>query len=68
MRTYDVRCPICGTLNTRLNLEETEGSMECVSCGNVTQNPGFRKARRIPVLNRKRTVDNRVSRMMVGRR
>ncbi len=68
MRTYDVRCPFCKTLNTRLNLEETESLMECISCGNVTQNTAFRKAMRIPVQGRKRTIGNRVSRMMVGRK
>lgn len=68
MRTYDVRCPICGTMNTRLDLVETEGSMECIACGNVTQSPGFQRTTRIPVLNRKGTISNRESRMMIGRR
>lgn len=32
MRTYDVRCPICGHRNN-CYLEETEGWLECSSCG-----------------------------------
>jgi predicted RNA-binding Zn-ribbon protein involved in translation (DUF1610 family) len=29
----DVKCPICGSLQKRLNLEETGGWFECTSCG-----------------------------------
>ncbi len=32
MKTYDVRCPICGKLNRNLYLEETDGWMECDRC------------------------------------
>lgn len=32
METYDVRCPICSTVNRHLYLEETDGWMECESC------------------------------------
>ncbi len=32
METYDVKCPICGTVNRRLYLEETQGWMECKHC------------------------------------
>lgn len=32
MKQYDVMCPICGTLNKGLFLEETDGWMECEHC------------------------------------
>ncbi len=37
MKRYDIKCPICGTLNRNLDLEETNGWMECEKCGNATQ-------------------------------
>ena len=37
MRTYDVKCPICGQVNRGLYLEEAEGWMECDQCGNATK-------------------------------
>ena len=37
MKSYDLRCPICGTVNRGLYLEETDGWMECEKCGNVIQ-------------------------------
>ncbi len=30
---YTVKCPCCGTVNTGLDLLETNGSMECITCG-----------------------------------
>lgn len=30
---YTVKCPCCGTINAGLDLLETNGSMECISCG-----------------------------------
>ncbi len=33
MLTEDVKCPKCGMLNCSLYLEETDGWMECCSCG-----------------------------------
>lgn len=39
--TYDVACPICGRVNRRLYLEETEGWMECESCGTSSQHFPF---------------------------
>ena len=35
MKMTDVACPICGTVNHDLYLEETDGWMECETCGNV---------------------------------
>lgn len=37
MKCYDVRCPICNTLNRRLVLEETQGWMECEHCQQVVK-------------------------------
>ena len=39
--TYDVACPICGRINRRLYLEETEGWMECEYCGTSSQHFPF---------------------------
>jgi len=39
--TYDVACPVCGRVNRRLYLEETEGWMECESCGTSSQHFPF---------------------------
>lgn len=35
MKQYDVKCPICGTMNNGLYLEETQGWMECENCNNT---------------------------------
>ena len=32
MKQYDITCPICGTLNKGLYLDETGGWMECEHC------------------------------------
>ena len=37
MKRYDIRCPICGSVNKSLFLEETEGWFECEKCGTLTQ-------------------------------
>ena len=37
MKRENVRCPVCGTMNRSLDLEETEGMMECTECGNTFQ-------------------------------
>ncbi len=31
---YNEKCPICGTENKRLNLDETNGWFICEKCGN----------------------------------
>ena len=33
MNATDVKCPACGTVNHKVNLEETGGWMECITCG-----------------------------------
>lgn len=37
MNAKDVKCPICGTVNRSLDLDETDGWMECESCHNAVQ-------------------------------
>lgn len=45
----DVKCPICGTVNRSLDLDETDGWMECESCHNAIQILKYAKSRRVPV-------------------
>ncbi len=52
MKSYDLRCPVCGTVNRGLYLEETDGWMECEKCGNVTQSMEHRQTVLIPLLLR----------------
>ena len=37
MKQYDVKCPVCGTVNKGLYLEETGGNMICENCGKETR-------------------------------
>ncbi len=48
MNNVDEKCPICGTVNRSLDLEETDGWMECENCGNAVQILKYVKTRRIP--------------------
>lgn len=48
MSAVDVKCPICGTLNQSLDLEETDGWMECENCRNVVQIMKYVKMNRVP--------------------
>lgn len=45
----DVKCPICGTVNRSLDLDETDGWMECESCYNAIQILEYAKSKRVPV-------------------
>lgn len=49
MERYDVKCPICGTLNRDLYLEETDGWMECEHCGTATQSIRHVKMKKVPL-------------------
>ncbi len=50
MKTYDVTCPICGTINHNLYLEETQGWMVCENCGSeVSFGDPVSKEIKIPV-------------------
>ena len=48
MSAVNVVCPICGRLNESLDLEETDGWMECEECGNAVQVLKYVRTRRIP--------------------
>lgn len=48
MSAIDVKCPICGALNQSLDLEETDGWMECESCRNVVQIMKYVKMNHVP--------------------
>ena len=68
MKSYDLRCPICGAVNRGLYLEETDGWMECEKCGNVTQSMGHRKTVLIPLIlkTQSRSDNKQVDRLAAG--
>ena len=41
MKGTDVKCPVCGTVNKSLFLEETEGNYECEGCGYYGKVEGY---------------------------
>ena len=49
MKQYDAKCPVCGTINKDLYLEETEGWMICEHCKAETRFEGFGRFTKIPV-------------------
>lgn len=50
MKQFDVKCPICGSVNHNLYLEETHGWMECEHCQNTVKVLPFAEERKkIPV-------------------
>lgn len=49
MKQYDVKCPICGTVNRGLYLEETEGWMECEKCKNTVMLVEHMRTKKLPV-------------------
>ena len=68
MKSYDLRCPICGTVNRGLFLEETDGWMECEKCGNVTQSMEHRQTVLIPLIlkTQSRSDNKNLDRIAVG--
>ena len=68
MKSYDLRCPICGAVNSGLYLEETDGWMECEKCGNVTQSMEHRQIVLIPLIlkTQSRSDNNYSDRLAVG--
>ncbi len=42
MERYNVKCPICETLNRNLDLEDSKGWMECERCKTVSKVFGVR--------------------------
>ena len=49
MNSVNVKCPFCGELNRSLNMEETDGWMECDRCHTVVQLLKYAKITRVPV-------------------
>lgn len=52
MEQYDVMCPICGTLNKGLFLDETGGWMECEHCHTMVMDGEYARKHtvRIPLI------------------
>ena len=48
MQLYDVKCPICGTINHNLYLEETDGWMECEHCQQTVKVLPFAMDKKVP--------------------
>ena len=55
MNLVDVKCPFCGTINRSLDIEETDGWMECGHCGNAVQMMKYVRTRRLPLYEMKDT-------------
>ena len=49
MEQYDVKCPICGTINKGLYMKETDGWMVCEHCKNEVQILKYAQTVKIPV-------------------
>ena len=47
MKLYDVKCPICGTVNHNLYLEETNGWMECECCQQMVKVQPFAEEQKV---------------------
>ena len=47
---YNEKCPICGTENKNLNLDETSGWFICEKCGNNVNNLTHRETVKVPLL------------------
>ena len=61
MKQYDAKCPLCGTLNCGLFLDETDGWMECEHCHETVRVQEYTTLKRIPVFNMGRIAVNRVT-------
>ena len=49
MKSYDIKCPVCGTINKSLYLEETNGCFICGRWGNDEQILSDAEGVRLPV-------------------
>lgn len=56
MNKHDEKCPICGTVNKNLLLEETDGWFVCEKCGNKVQLVQYMKIARLPLYDMKSLV------------
>lgn len=59
MKQYDVKCPVCGTLNKALYLDETDGWMICEHCNTESCDSAYlnRNVVRLPVYDIKNLPD-----------
>ena len=49
MKSYDAKCPICGTITHNLYLAETHGWMECEHCKQTVQVLKFAADKKVPL-------------------
>lgn len=56
MKSYDAKCPICGTINHNLYLEETQGWMECEQCNQTVKVLEFAANKKEPVFTHQQLV------------
>ncbi len=40
---YDCPCPICGHMNMKLDLEDSNGHLECEACGSLERVPNYQE-------------------------
>ena len=52
MKQYDIKCPVCGTVNYGLFLQETDGRMECEHCGTESHVLTMKPLRVIPCVRK----------------
>lgn len=57
MKYYDAVCPICGTKNHNLDLEDSNGWMECEKCKTVTMVLHLLPKKKIPVYTGKQLTE-----------
>lgn len=51
--TYNVKCPLCGTENNNLLLDETDGWFECECCKREILPLKYAKTKSIPLYDHK---------------
>ena len=54
--TYNVNCPLCGTENNNLLLDETDGWFECECCKKEILPLKYAKTKSIPLYDNKTIV------------
>ena len=61
MKMYDAKCPVCGTVNRSLYLDETEGWMECEHCHQTVRVQEYVRMVKLPVYDMKRIPVSRIA-------
>ena len=54
MKLYNAKCPLCGTENKNMYLEETDGWMECEHCHAEVRVEEFMEKVKTPVYSMRR--------------